>query len=108
MNALPAVDQGCTYFLTIQLQSYGASPIHTSILFIPLDISALIFRWVDWFLSDHRTVPANDGRTCYRFDKKTKIPRKVAALASYCMIMTLSLMALIFFHGLLRVEVMSL
>jgi hypothetical protein len=53
-------------------------------------------------------MPANDGRTCYRFDKKIKVLRKLAALTSYYMIMTLSLMALISFHGLLRVEVMSL
>lgn len=39
-----AVRQACTYFLTIQLQSYGASAIHTSVLFIPLGVSALIFN----------------------------------------------------------------
>lgn len=39
-----AVRQGCTYFLTVQLQSFGNSPIHTSVLFIPLGISALIFN----------------------------------------------------------------
>ncbi|KAF3005605.1 hypothetical protein E8E13_001997 [Curvularia kusanoi] len=39
-----AVRQACTYFLTVQLQSYGASAIHTSVLFIPLGISALIFN----------------------------------------------------------------
>ncbi len=37
-----AVRQGCTYFLTIQLQAQGNSPIHTAVLFIPLGISALI------------------------------------------------------------------
>ena len=37
-----AVRQACTYFLTIQLQAHGNSPIHTAILFIPLGISALI------------------------------------------------------------------
>ncbi|EPE32051.1 MFS general substrate transporter [Glarea lozoyensis ATCC 20868] len=37
-----AVRQACTYFLTVQLQSYGNTPIHTSVLFIPLGISALI------------------------------------------------------------------
>lgn len=37
-----AVRQACTYFLTLQLQSYGNSAIHTSVLFIPLGISALI------------------------------------------------------------------
>jgi MFS family permease len=30
-----AVRQACTYFLTVQLQSYGNSPIPTSVLFIP-------------------------------------------------------------------------
>lgn len=39
-----AVRQACTYFLTVQLQSYGASAIHTSALFIPLGVSALIFN----------------------------------------------------------------
>lgn len=37
-----AVRQACTYFLTLQLQSYGNSAVHTSVLFIPLGISALI------------------------------------------------------------------
>lgn len=37
-----AVRQACTYFLTVQLQSYGNSPIHTSVLYIPLGISALV------------------------------------------------------------------
>ena len=36
-----AVRQACTYFLTIQLQAQGNSPIHTAVLFIPLGISAL-------------------------------------------------------------------
>ena len=37
-----AVRQACTYFLTLQLQSYGNSPLHTAVLFIPLGVSALI------------------------------------------------------------------
>ena len=37
-----AVRQACTYFLTVQLQSFGNSPVHTSVLFIPLGISSLI------------------------------------------------------------------
>ena len=37
-----AVRQAVSYFLTIQLQSYGNSPIHTAVLFIPLGVSALI------------------------------------------------------------------
>lgn len=37
-----AVRQACTYFLTIQLQAQGNSPIQTAVLFIPLGISALI------------------------------------------------------------------
>ena len=37
-----AIRQACTYFLTIQLQAQGNSPIHTAVLFIPLGISALI------------------------------------------------------------------
>lgn len=39
-----AVRQACTYFLTIQLQAHGNSPIHTAVLFIPLGITALIFN----------------------------------------------------------------
>ncbi|KAF4628704.1 hypothetical protein G7Y89_g9451 [Cudoniella acicularis] len=39
-----AVRQACTYFLTVQLQSYGNSPIHTSVLFIPVGVSAFIFN----------------------------------------------------------------
>lgn len=39
-----AVRQACTYFLTIQLQAQGNSPIHTAVLFIPLGITALIFN----------------------------------------------------------------
>ena len=39
-----AVRQACTYFLTVQLQAQGNSPIHTAVLFIPLGVSALIFN----------------------------------------------------------------
>ncbi|GME22928.1 MFS general substrate transporter [Neofusicoccum parvum] len=39
-----AVRQACTYFLTVQLQSFGNSAIHTSVLFTPLGISAFIFN----------------------------------------------------------------
>lgn len=39
-----AVRQACTYFLTIQLQAQGNSPIHTAVLFIPLGVTALIFN----------------------------------------------------------------
>lgn len=38
------VRQACTCFLTVQLQSYGANAIHTSVLFIPLGVSAHIFN----------------------------------------------------------------
>ena len=41
-----AIRQACTYFLTVQLQSFGNSPIHTSVLFIPLGVSALIANTV--------------------------------------------------------------
>jgi MFS family permease len=37
-----AIRQSCTYFLTLQLQSYGNSPIHTAVLFIPLGVAAVI------------------------------------------------------------------
>ena len=53
-----AVRQACTYFLTVQLQSYGASAIHTSVLFIPLGISALIFNTLSG-----RLVPLLGART---------------------------------------------
>ena len=36
-----AVRQACSYFLTLQLQSYGNSPLHTAVLFLPLGVSAL-------------------------------------------------------------------
>ncbi|KAF3479628.1 aminotriazole resistance protein [Arthroderma uncinatum] len=45
-----AVRQACTYFLTVQLQSFGNSAIHTSVLFIPLGISALIFNTLSGYL----------------------------------------------------------
>ena len=53
-----AVRQACTYFLTVQLQSYGASAIHTSVLFIPLGVSALIFNTLSG-----RLVPILGART---------------------------------------------
>ncbi len=37
-----AVRQACTYFLTLQLQSFGSSPLHTAVLFLPVGVSALI------------------------------------------------------------------
>ncbi|OAL72142.1 transmembrane efflux protein [Trichophyton violaceum] len=37
-----AVRQACSYFLTLQIQSYGSSPLHTSLLFLPVGISALV------------------------------------------------------------------
>lgn len=36
-----AVRQSCAYFLTVELQSFGNSPIQISVLFIPLGISPL-------------------------------------------------------------------
>ncbi|KAF2135321.1 uncharacterized protein K452DRAFT_281717 [Aplosporella prunicola CBS 121167] len=45
-----AVRQACTYFLTVQLQSYGNSAIHTSVLFLPQGISALIFNTLSGYL----------------------------------------------------------
>lgn len=56
-----AVRQACTYFLTVQLQSYGASAIHTSVLFIPLGVSALIFNTLSG-----RLVPILGARTMVR------------------------------------------
>ncbi|EGE03374.1 drug resistance transporter [Trichophyton equinum CBS 127.97] len=48
-----AVRQACSYFLTLQIQSYGSSPLHTSLLFLPVGISALVTntiagRFVPW------------------------------------------------------------
>lgn len=37
-----AVRQACTYFLTLQLQSYGKSPLQTAVLFLPIGVSAFI------------------------------------------------------------------
>ena len=37
-----AVRQACSYFLTLQLQSFGNSPLRTAVLFLPVGISALI------------------------------------------------------------------
>ncbi|KDQ18863.1 hypothetical protein BOTBODRAFT_477605 [Botryobasidium botryosum FD-172 SS1] len=37
-----AIRQACTYFLTLELQSFGYSPIHTSVVFIPLGVAAFI------------------------------------------------------------------
>ena len=37
-----AVRQACSYFLTLQLQSFGNSPLHTAVLFLPVGVSALI------------------------------------------------------------------
>ena len=37
-----AVRQACTYFLTLQLQAQGNTPIHTAVLFIPLGVAALV------------------------------------------------------------------
>lgn len=39
-----AVRQACTYFLTLELQSFDNSTIHTSVMFITLGVSALIFN----------------------------------------------------------------
>ncbi|KAK2839271.1 hypothetical protein FQN49_006305 [Arthroderma sp. PD_2] len=41
-----AVRQACSYFLTLQLQSYGSSPLHTALLFLPVGISALLTNTV--------------------------------------------------------------
>ncbi|KAM4057857.1 major facilitator superfamily protein [Hirsutella rhossiliensis] len=37
-----AVRQACSYFLTLQLQSYGNSPLRTALLFLPVGVSALL------------------------------------------------------------------
>ena len=37
-----AVRQACSYFLTLQLQSYGNSPLRTALLFLPVGIAALL------------------------------------------------------------------
>jgi predicted MFS family arabinose efflux permease len=56
-----AIRQACTYFLTVQLQHYGASAIHTSVLFIPLGVSALIFNTLSG-----RLVPVLGARAMVR------------------------------------------
>ncbi|KJZ77121.1 hypothetical protein HIM_03442 [Hirsutella minnesotensis 3608] len=37
-----AVRQACSYFLTLQLQSFGNSPLQTAVLFLPVGVSALL------------------------------------------------------------------
>ncbi|KND89171.1 Puromycin resistance protein pur8 [Tolypocladium ophioglossoides CBS 100239] len=37
-----AVRQACSYFLTLQLQSYGNSPLRTALLFLPVGVAALL------------------------------------------------------------------
>ncbi|KAF2138805.1 uncharacterized protein K452DRAFT_290454 [Aplosporella prunicola CBS 121167] len=55
-----AVRQACTYFLTVQLQSYGNSAIHTSVLFLPLGVSALFFNTLSG-----RLIPVLGARTMF-------------------------------------------
>ena len=64
-----AVRQGCTYFLTVQLQSFGNSPIHTSVLFIPLGISALIANTVSG-----RLIPIFGARLMFILGWSLSIP----------------------------------
>ncbi|CAN9364877.1 unnamed protein product [Alternaria alternata] len=64
-----AVRQACTYFLTVQLQSYGASAIHTSVLFIPLGVSALIFNTLSG-----RLVPILGARAMFIIGWALSIP----------------------------------
>lgn len=64
-----AVRQACTYFLTLQLQSYGNSAIHTSVLFIALGISALIFNTLSG-----RLVPIIGARLMVSFMKPIPLP----------------------------------
>jgi MFS family permease len=71
-----AVRQACTYFLTVQLQSYGASAIHTSVLFIPLGVSALIFNTISG-----RLVPILGARAMVRLSPlSTHAPRGVNSM----------------------------
>lgn len=37
-----AVRQACSYFLTLQLQSHGNSPLRTAVLFLPVGLAALV------------------------------------------------------------------
>lgn len=64
-----AVRQACTYFLTVQLQSYGNSPVDTSVLFIPLGISALISNTITG-----RIVPIFGARTMFIWGWGLSIP----------------------------------
>jgi MFS family permease len=64
-----AVRQACTYFLTVQLQSFGNSPIHTSVLFIPLGVSALI-----WNTIAGRLVPIFGARFMFILGWSVSIP----------------------------------
>jgi Major Facilitator Superfamily len=64
-----AVRQACTYFLTVQLQSFGNSPIHTSVLFIPLGVSALISN-----TATGRLVPILGARVMFILGWSLSIP----------------------------------
>ncbi|TVY21381.1 Puromycin resistance protein pur8 [Lachnellula arida] len=64
-----AVRQACTYFLTVQLQSFGNSPIHTSVLFIPLGVSALISNTIAG-----RLVPILGARVMFILGWSLSIP----------------------------------
>ncbi|KAK2606219.1 hypothetical protein QQS21_003390 [Conoideocrella luteorostrata] len=55
-----AVRQACSYFLTIQLQSYGSAPLHTAVLFLPIGISALVANSIAG-----RLVPILGARTMF-------------------------------------------
>lgn len=67
-----AVRQACAYFLTLQLQSYGNSPLHTSVLFLPMGVSALIANSIAG-----RLVPVLGARTMFILGWALCIPSMV-------------------------------
>ncbi|KAK0663856.1 Puromycin resistance protein pur8 [Lasiodiplodia hormozganensis] len=65
-----AVRQACTYFLTVQLQrSFGYSAIRTSVLFIPLGVSALVCNTLSG-----RLVPVLGARVMFILGWTLSIP----------------------------------
>lgn len=67
-----AVRQACAYFLTLQLQSYGNSPLHTSVLFLPMGVSVLIANSIAG-----RLVPVLGARIMFILGSALCIPSMV-------------------------------
>ena len=81
-----AVRQACTYFLTVQLQSFGNSPIHTSVLFIPLGVSSLIANTIAGRLVPilgARSMVVQSASRCSLFTDSNAVHPRMVALHSW-------------------------